>query len=323
MTSAWYRDGGRIGRAVLGLALPVFLASLPARAACVGLAFASLPGAVEWLGGGGGYNVFDPAIRPQAVAFSVRKTSGTCTYFIAAADIDGGTPSNRRLRGSGASLAYNLFTTSQRTNPIRDIPAASANDLVIGAFAAAGAASNTHTYYFDIPPLQLVLPARYQAAIRLRLFHGDLVNNTLVHTLNVVHQANVGRMAEISLGPAGQPFDPLPVPRTLDLGTLDRPRRVGLDMRVRANSGFSVTMQSQNGGVLRHVDASIDAAIPYELTIDGAAIDLAGRRSVPAAVAIGLTGLTGNLYSIAVAAGPADAISGTYRDIISIVVTAK
>jgi spore coat protein U-like protein len=98
-------------------------------------------------------------------------------------------------------------------------------------------------------------------------------------------------------------------------------------MRVRANGGFSVTMRSQNGGALRHVDASIDAAIAYELTIDGARVDLASRRPVPAAAATGLTGLAGTLYSIAVAVavagGPADAVAGTYRDIISIVVTTK
>ncbi len=45
-------------------------------------------------------------------------------------------------------------------------------------------------------------------------------------------------------------------------------------MRVRSNAGYHVTMESENGGVMKNIDPRTPVTIPYALQPGGTAVSL-------------------------------------------------
>lgn len=316
-----------------GLAGWVALSS-PAAATCSGLSFGSLPSSVNWLGSGGtGYAVFDAADHVQSVAFTVVRRSGTCSFFVTAS-VPGGTDTftSRQLHAGAGALRFNLYTTTTLTNILRDVPSAGPNDVISGSFGNGGTNTVILTYYFGIAPLQVVPPGSYRTTMQFRLFQGNLMSNTLVQSLNVVHQSSVPPVTDVSLAGAGQPFDPLRRVASFDLGVLNSGVRGALrqasgNLQVRTNSGYLVTLQSQNSGALR-IGPGDANAIKYTLTVNGAVADLTGGRPVSVASGAGVTSAAGIGHSIVVSVdlsqpNLARASAGSYSDVITISVAGQ
>lgn len=319
--------------ALIAANVAVASAALPAEAACNRLTFNAIPSAVNWLGGAGsGYGVFDAANRTQAVMFTVRRRSGACSYFITATTLGADTFTNRQLRSGNNALNFNVYTTSTRTNIIRDVPSAGPNDVLVGGFSPGGAAVNNGTYYFDISPQQVVPPGFYQTTMQFKLFEGDLINNTLVASVQITHEANVLSATEISLGTPGQAFDPSRVATSFDFGVINGAigqgqRQTSISLGVRTNSGYTVNLQSQNGGVMRLSNPRDTSAVPYILTVNGALANLSGGKSVKVAQGTGLTGAGGIALPLNVSVNPpqgsAQPSAGTYTDAITVLVSGQ
>jgi len=316
-----------------GLAGWVALSS-PAAATCSGLSFGSLPSSVNWRGSGGtGYAVFDAADHVDSVAFTVVRRSGTCSFFVTAS-LPGGTDTftSRRLRTGASALQFNLYTTTTRTNILRDVPSAGPNDVISGSFGNGGSNTVILTYYFHIAPLQVVPPGSYQTLMQFKLFQGNLVSNTLAQSLNVLHQSSVPPVIDVSVASAGQPFDPLRRGASFDLGVLNfgvggALRQANGNLQVRTNSGYLVTLQSQNSGALRLGPGDANA-IKYTVFVNGAVADLTGGRPVPIASGSGVTSAAGIAHSIVVSVDPsqpnfARASAGSYSDAITVSVTGR
>jgi len=308
--------------------------SSPAAATCSGLSFGSLPSSVNWRGSGGtGYAVFDAADHVQSVAFTVVRRSGTCNFFVTAS-LPGGTDTfTSRQLGTGASaLRFNLYTTTTHTNILRDVPSAGPNDVISGSFGNGGSNTVILTYYFDIAPLQVVLPGSYRTIMQFKLFQGNLVSNTLAQSLNVVHQSSVLPVTEVSVASAGQRFDPQRRAASFELGVLNSGVRGALrqangNLQVRTNTGYLVTLQSQNSGALR-IGPEDANAIKYALIVNGAVVDLTGGRPVPVASGSGVTSAAGIAHSLVVSVdlsqpNLARASAGSYSDVITVSVTGR
>lgn len=317
-------------RVALALLAAVVLPMLPAAASCTGLAFSALPSAVNWRGSvGSGYAVFDASDRVQAVPITVTSTGGTCTYFITATLLGPDTYVNRQLPGGADALKFNVFADSTRNTIIRDIPAAGPNDVLVGTFATGGRSVNSQTYYFDIPPLQVVHPGSYETTLMFKLFQGNLVSNQLAQMMPVRHRANVYAATEVSLVGQGQPFNRTSLSGALDLGNLNEgrvgPSQAGLNMRIRTNTGYAVSLQSQYNGMLRLGGTLDQNAIPYTLTVNGQPTSLAGGAVAALPPANTLTGPDGvNLpinISVTPPAGEQRPPAGVYRDVITITVS--
>ncbi|MGO8921230.1 MAG: spore coat protein U domain-containing protein [Stellaceae bacterium] len=313
-------------RPALAFIAALLLPTLPAAASCTGLSFSALPNAVNWRGSiGTGYAVFDGADRVQAVPITVTSTGGTCTYFITATLLGPDTYVNRQLVGGGDSLRFNVYADSTRSTIIRDLPTAGPNDVLVGTFALGGRAVDHPTYYFDIPPLQVVHPGSYETTLMFKLFQGNLISNQLVQSVQVRHRANVYPATEVSLVGAGQPFSRSNLAGTLDLGnvnaTKDARVEAGLNMRIRTNTGYAVTLQSQYKGMLRLGETIDEAALPYTLTVNGQTATLGADAVAALPPANTLTGPDGINLPISISLAPAPGQrppAGVYRDVITI-----
>ena len=322
--------GGKEARARGRLALPlllgiaILLSSGRAEASCSGLRFGLLPGAIEWQGAGAGYYVFDPVDRVQPVTFTVTKVDGTCTYFVTATVETGGSFEARQMVGGGRRLVFNVFTNSIKTNPIRDLPVATANDVITGSFERAGVASNTHQHYYWIQPRQIASPGVYSGLVRFKLYQGNQQSNTLVSTSQVQFIANVRPVAEVSVVDTGAPFDAAKVDRTVNFGSARKGQRAGFDLKARGNNGFEVTIQSLNGGVMRHANAHDTSTVPYTLVVGGRQIALTGGSATLAASVLATTGADGLPFPVEVEIGEFGTASpGNYTDVLTINVTSK
>jgi spore coat protein U-like protein len=302
---------------------------LPAAAACTGLAFNPMPTAVNWRGSlGTGYSVFDNADRLQAVPLTIVSTGGTCTYFITATLLGPDNYVDRKLYGGIDALRFNLYVDSTRGIILRDIPVAGPSDVLVGTFASSGRGVDYRTYYFDIPPLQVVRPGSYENTVVIKLFQGNLVQNQLVQTVLVRHRATVFAATEVSLVPVGQPFNKANREGTVDLGNVnDSPEALieaALNMRIRTNTGYSVTLQSQNGGALRLGGTIRQGALAYTLLINGESASLAGGAVAALPPAHTVTTADGINLPISIALLPRNtqqpAPAGVYSDVITILV---
>jgi spore coat protein U-like protein len=305
----------------------------PAAGACSGLAFSSLPGTVNWLGSGGSvYAVFDPTDRIQPVNFSIKKRSGTCSVFVTASLVGGDTFTTRQLRsGGGNTLGFNLYVDSTHKVILRDLPSAGPNDVLNITFGS-GANTATATYYFYIPPLQVASPGTYQALMQFSLYQGTVISNTLAQTAEVVHQAVVAADTELSFVAAGQPFDPTRQSTSLDFGVLNTGgtglRQVNGNLQVRTNTGYLVSLQSQNKGALRLTTPGDSSAIKYTLTINGLTPDLSWGIPVPVAFGLGKTPANGISLPLTISIDPsqadvAQASAGTYSDVVTVLVAGE
>lgn len=311
----------------LALAAALLWRSAPASAACTGLSFNAISSAVNWRGSvGTGYAVFDGVDRAQAVPITVTSTGGSCTYFITATLLGADTYVNRRLIGGGDSLQFNVYADSARSTIIRDLPIAGPSDVLVGTFASGSRTVDQQTYYFDVPPLQVVAPGSYEAVIIFKLFQGNLIANQLAQSVQVRHRVSVYPATEVSLAGVGQPFNRASSSGSLDLGNVNEGGserlQAGLNMRIRTNTGYAVTLQSQYRGKLSLGDGIDADTLPYTLTVNGQPTTLAGGAVAALPPANTLTGPDGINLPISISLLPAPTgqrpPAGVYRDVITI-----
>lgn len=292
-----------------------------ASAVCGTLTFSSIAATVVYSGGTGtGYDVFDPVEQAQSVSVTVRKTGGSCSWFVTASQGSGGSFTPRRLASGGNRLNYNLFTSGTLAGILKDLPGATASEVIAGSFGGSGTQTQGITYFYDVPAQQIVAAGTYSDTVQFKLFQGTLAgSNALAQTVNVTHRAVVGATVQLSLGSGA--FNPAQTSQTLNFGNLSTGQQLGINLLVRGNNGFDVKMKSTNGSKLM---LSAADTVPYTMTVAAAAADLTG--TAPVASVTGATGLAGNTFPILVTIGTVSASAltpGTYGDSVAITVTSK
>jgi spore coat protein U-like protein len=137
----------------------------------------------------------------------------------------------------------------------------------------------------------------------------------------VVFSVRIDPVAEMSLGEPGATFDATAKGHRLDFGSLAKGKAKGLDLRVRSNAGYHVTMASENVGVMKNSDPSNPATIPYSLQIGGAAVSVGRAEQTVLSRRNRLTDRNGDLHALLVTIGQVgNAPSGTYQDNLTVTV---
>ena len=297
-----------------------------AEAACSQIHLANMD-PVEWRGASGGrYDAFDASQYVQAVEIRVRKTGGgSCRYAIGISEGYSGTFEPRQMKRRGEKLAYNLHNSAAQTNVLMDL--ALGGSVIEGAFtnSEADLEANTHTYYWIIPPMQVVSGANswYQDRLTFRL-HEELGGVFVQrHSGTKHHRARASQMVEVSLVDVGAPFNSADISQQLDFGVFSAGQSLSFDLRARGNTSFDVSLQSVNAGVMAH--ASLPSAVPYTLEVDGVPVDLTSGAEVPIASFSGdATGANGVGYRVAVTVGSlSGTLGGLHRDSITVTVAAQ
>lgn len=274
--------------------------------------------------------VWSQAFNTQPLTLTINKSKNPpCDYFVTFTK-GGASDYNRTMFMGAATLPYQLYKESALTNILMDIPdATSANNIISGTFPAGPNASQSKIYYFNIPYAQVVSPTlrkagTYGDTFLIKVFRGECCSENLEASATVVVTTVVPKSIQLSLIPTGQPFDAGSTSQTLDFGALEQGRTQAVDLRVVTNAGYAVSFSSQNNGMLKITDPSLNSAVPYAITVSSIPQNLSGSATVPVVVTAGSgqSALTGVRFPIAVTIGDAgEKMAGTYRDNITIAVS--
>jgi spore coat protein U-like protein len=273
---------------------------------------------IDWRGGPRvAYGVFDSGQYAQAVYFKVRLTGDPCQFFVT---FGGTAGSERRAAHGGDSLGFELYDSVVRRTALRDLPAATASEVLQGAFGL-GETVKELSYVVLVPSEQVRPPGIYTQPIRITVYQGTRDNFVEKDAKIVVFSVSVDSVAEMSLGEPGAPFDATVKGHRLDFGGLAKGKAKGLDLRVRSNTGYHVTLESENGGVMKNTDPHQPATIPYSLEIGGIAINSGRAQQTVLSRSKRLTDPNGDLHQLMVTIGQVgNAPAGTYQDNLAVTV---
>lgn len=275
---------------------------------------------IDWRGGTqGGYDVFDTGEYAQTVYFKLRALGEPCSFFIG---IGTGAPGQDRRKAGfgGEELEYWIYDSMDRRFVVKDVPAAGPNEVIQGAFAP-GETVKELSFVIVVPPHQVTGAGRYADLLRITAYEGTPQEFVEKDSKTVTFSIRVDAVAELSLVPPGAPFDPRSKGRQLDFDRLAKGRSKAFDLRVRSNSGYHVSLESENLGVMRNIDPGVESTIPYTVTLGGASVNMRGGRQTALSRSSRRTGSQGDRHELQISIGETTgAVAGTYRDNISVTV---
>lgn len=311
----------------------LLLPSYEAAALCLGLKFAGVPSVTAFAGGSGGYNVYDPEKYLQAVSFQVEAeaTGATCEYFVALSTGQSGDFNLRKLSQAAHVLNYNAYTDAGKII-FKAPPTAAQGEVISGSFSVAIALTqtNNHSFYWTINPQQIV-PAQQthyvDTNLSLDLYAGTpLASPTLITSATVTFRALVESSVDLSLVRSGSPFNINDTAQLIDFGVLSGGEQREIDLVIRSNNGYMVSMESLNRQAMVHAEApAVKDTVPYQVVLNGGGVDLTTGAPVQIISSTGTTPATGISFPIEFTLGNLSGTetAGTYSDIISVTVTAN
>jgi spore coat protein U-like protein len=275
---------------------------------------------VDWRGGTrSAYDVFDSGEYAQTVYFKVRLTGAPVPFFVTFGSV-GAAGSERRAMQGGDSLGYEIYDSVTRRTALRALPAATASEVLSGAFSP-GEDVKELSYVVLVSPEQVRPSGFYTQPIKITVYQGTRDNYVEQDAKTVLFSIRVDPVAEMSLGEPGSPFDAKAKGHRLDFGNVEKGKAKGLDMRVRSNTGYHVTMESENGGVLKSIDPRNPATIPYTLQINSAAVSLGRTRQTVLSRGTRLTDRNGDRHEVLVTIDQfGNSPAGTYQDNLTLTV---
>lgn len=303
---------------------------LSAVADACNLRIRNMTGRQNFQGSNGFYDPFDASEYIQAITFNVRKTGGGCDYFVTLETGQSGNFSNRELERGGDILNYNVYVDANKTHILKAQPTATANEVISGTFTGGGTQIQSHTIYWLIDPLQNV-PYRTNTyrdrQVALSVYEGSLTgSNNLDHQRNINFHALVENSVDVSLVDSGAPFNINDTHQTVDFGILESGETEAFDFVVRANNGYSITLQSENNERMVHVNPAVADVVGYDFRVGGNVVNLSS--GVPVEVVNESNPPSGgyNTHSALVTVESfvaGDTVAGTYSDNVIVTISAN
>jgi spore coat protein U-like protein len=253
---------------------------------------------------------------------SVNRTSTThgCDYFVTFSR--GNAPDYNRYMLKGSDIqAYQLYRAFPYIDVLKDFSDAVTNsDVIANSFPDhAGSMQNAESYRAVLATASYRPVGFYSDSVLVRLYEGTLSSYTLRDSTYVSFFYSSTRSIDLSLVSTGAPFDASATSRTLDFGTLYQDEALSFDIVLKTNAGYSVSMSSQNGGMMKHVSLAGNS-VPYSMSVNGVAVGLGAGNEV-VATGSGASSSEGTRVPVLVSIGSlSNSASGDYRDFITITV---
>jgi hypothetical protein len=266
----------------------------------------------------------------QAVQVTVTKTTGPSCDFSLAFTMGGAADFNSRRMTFGANtLRYQLYRNAGLTQILMDLPNLNAAaNTIQGTMPSGNQQSTIVTYYVQIPSELATTPTlrpsgSYVDSYAAKVYEGLTVNNNdnPKSTANLTITTTMPKIMEVSLVPTGTSFNPDSTNQTMNYGTLSTGQSRTVDLKVRSNAGYSVTLSAQNNGVFKHSNPAVSTTVPYSLYVNSILRNMSSSATTPVVVAAGSgqTALSGINHPVEVITGsPANKISGNYSDNITV-----
>lgn len=246
-------------------------------------------------------------------------------YFIT---ISKGMHSSRKLSSGFYEMQYQIYSQQSKSNVIKgDGEAISSSDVIEGAFLSRGLGwkrsnfSDEKKCYLSIPALQIVKSGVYQDTYTVKVFSGSIEDTSFQEedSKEVTFTVFVPSIVQMLLGDSSMGFEENKILHSIDFGELMENDRRDLDICIRSNSSYLISIESENKGFLIHQDhfgkKNNANRVPYDLTLDGKKQDLSKR--IELAVSNKVTDVHGERRSLSIAIGKVDyPRSGKYKDSI-------
>ena len=187
---------------------------------------------------------------------------------------------------SGSDPSYPLYFEVYDSNP-RIIPSWSQgiypDDFPRGFFPSGSKnVTNNHPLIVSILPGSVVPAGTYSGSFDLALWGGPsglYPQYIAISTFTIT--VKVAQRTEMTLVQVDAPFNTGTISETVDFGELFVTDYRELDLVVRSNISYSVSVTSSNGAALKHPDPQEIISIPYAFTREGQPITLRPGISSP------------------------------------------
>lgn len=262
------------------------------------------------------YNPFQAGAATAAVTFTL-KNAGSKPCNAAYAFFRLGALQAKAT--SGAALNYQMLSgsgsaTQGQASPPSTLPSgANAPSITVGA-------KETYTAHATISAGdgQVVGPGTYTDQLTLGLYQSN-AGSTYTKAADAPFMVTIGVNSQMTLAVAGGGRN-----TTLNFGNLVEGATRPVSLLAYANQGFHLVVSSENGGVMRPVDATAKSEgqwfVPYTVSIGtAAAVDLAQQSTV--SLWPNATQKTGLNIPVTVKIGSTKAQrAGIYRDVVTITI---
>jgi hypothetical protein len=224
----------------------------------------------------------------------------------------------RRLYNGTSTVAYNFYETDRTTRIIKDIGDGNKDNNVSIDFKK--------NYYKKVI-IYAKMPNPYESGNLLPGQYADTVSINIVPkkknttggtSKNISLYLNVQSDLSICLVDKGQPYEEGRTNYALMYGTLVEGQTKGLDLIIKSNSGYRVTVSSENDGRLTHTN-STNYKIDYSFIVNGQSRSLVGSKNNPTEIYYSPVASheNGDVVDIDVSIGSvAGKLAGPYRDYI-------
>lgn len=246
----------------------------------------------------------------ESVTFTVEAVNGgsdPCTVALAVAS--SGNSNTRYFRKGAERLRYVVETTGGDDYP-NEI------DEPRGSHTIDGGAGKKKTITLKVKvPAGLIAPAgSYTDTMTLRLYRKNGPQLGADRTVNA--GALVEARAQVNIAGASSSWGAWSVDE-LDFDTLTQGETRSARVQVRATTGVTIKVDSQNDGVMKHTVLG-SASVPYQLKLNGNALSLGGVAEVNVAPPISLDG---GSYPMVVTVGDVSGRpAGRYKDLLIVTV---
>lgn len=233
----------------------------------------------------GGYDPFGSLPPPVYNTLTVRLLAGSnCSYAVG---IDNGMAGyTRRMFGwNGYWMSYDLYRDGALSQRITDINTGNTQGLITGTLGGGSRSQQTLSFYSSIPAGQLVPPGYYWDQVTLSLYHLDSYGNVvgILDSQTVLVRAGVRGSIQASIIAGGVQTPLAGALATVNFGTLYAGATGSFEVDVSGNSGYTLTIQSQNGGQMLNTatpGGGGGGGIRYSLSMDGRTLNPAGGNTL-------------------------------------------
>ena len=263
----------------------------------------------------------------QAVSLLVSKTNpAACTFGLGFSK--GGAGSYTRYASDGAKqITYQIYQDSGLSRVLKDVPDITSSNDVVMVTLPAGSNPQTVQFYIDIPYTSattpvLVASGTFTDSFTINAYEGSdptafaaPADASAAVSLNITTPTIVA----VSLVDIGGVFQDSATTKTINFGNLFQGQIARFDLRIRTNSGFSITTTSTNNGRMKH--ATANTYVPYKLYVNNVQSDPTGVT--PVLAGSGTTAMNGLGYPVKIEIGsaPSTALAGSYQDTVLITAT--
>lgn len=232
---------------------------------------------------------------------------------------------SRVMESSANQVTYNLYKDNSTNNPLKTINDSNNNSERIRFRFKKNVLSENLTFEARLP-----VPNLGRTNIPTGSY-SDLITATIEPRRNNVVSASTSFQVSLNLPPEidislvnpGGVFDPSQTNYTMNFNEISQGDSRQVDLKVRSNAGYSLSLSSQNGGSLKHLSENYN--IPYQISVNGTPRSFSGPGApLVLGTGSGNTPPQGVNFALSVEIGdPSNKLAGNYQDIITVTATSN